>query len=488
MSACVALIDEVVAAHELPGDFSAELTQSAIHAAKNPVEVSREDFRELHLFTIDGEDARDFDDAVAAAPLPNGGFRLWTAIADVAAFVKDGSPLDKEARRRGNSVYFPDRVLPMLPDALSNDACSLSPDQDKLCLLCEMDIVDGEVKKYRFARGIMRSRRRLTYEDAADGMQNDVRPLTDLAAAGKALRQARKENGAFMMERPEWQAIIADGETTLRECRRNKAHWVIEECMIAANRCAADFVIRRRLPTLHRIHRKPSTENVRNLSRLLGGLGVDFPARPVAADFGRALEAIVAKDEGLADCIVPVLLGTLSRAEYAPDEKTGHFGLSCSRYLHFTSPIRRYPDLLVHRAIIAGLSKQNKQKVAVGDLAALGAHCSQTETAADKAGWDCRQRLLCHRAMAHVGQEFDAMVSGVAPFGIFVAVRELGVDGMIRLSSLPGYWRYDEKKREISANGRVLGLGMRLRTRLASAMPEKGRANFEPTTDTMLGR
>ena len=484
MSACALLIDEVIVAHELPGHFSAELVRTAVHAAKNPMEASREDFRELNLFTIDGADAHDFDDAVATAPLPDGGFRLWTAIADVAAFVAEDSPLDQEARRRGNSVYFPDRVLPMLPPALSSEACSLSPDQDKLCLLCEMDIIDGEVQKYRFARGVMRSRQRLTYEDAADGMRNDVRPLVDLAAVGRALRKARKARGAFMMERPEWQAIIADGVPTLHECRRNQAHWVIEECMIAANRCAADFVIRRRLPTLHRIHRKPSAENVKNLSVLLDGLGVDFPARPVAADFGRALEAIVAKDEALADCIVPALLGTLSRAEYAPDEKTGHFGLSCSRYLHFTSPIRRYPDLLVHRAIIAGLSKQ---KVKVGDLAEIGAHCSQTETAADKAGWDCRQRLLCHRAMAHVGQEFEAMVSGVAPFGVFVAVRELGVDGMIRLSSLPGYWRYDEKRREISANGRVLGLGMRLRTRLASAMPEKGRANFEPATDAVLG-
>lgn len=475
------LIDDVVSARGLPVAFSSELTRAAARAAKNAAEdPAREDFRKLHLITIDGADARDFDDAVSCAPLPGGGFRLWTAIADVAAFVGADSPLDLEARRRGNSVYLPDRVLPMLPAALSDGACSLNPDEDKFCLVCEMDIQDGDITKYRFARGLMRSKRRMTYEEAAREMRGGPRYLRALAEVGRDFRRRRRERGAFMMERPEVRAVLsAKGAPELQTCHRNEAHLVIEECMIAANRCAADFVVRRRLPALHRIHKKPSADNVRMLRAVLSPLGVSFPARPAARDFGDAMDAIAAKDAALADCLLPVLLGALSRAEYAPDEKTGHFGLSCARYLHWTSPIRRYPDLLAHRAILSGLAGE---KPKLPDLREIGAHCSQTETVADKAGWDCRQKLLCWRAQDQVGREYEVMVSGAAPFGLFVASPELGLDGILRLASLPGYWRYEpEKKRMTRRDGQILGLGARLRARLASISPEKGRANFEAT-------
>ncbi|MGI9307525.1 MAG: ribonuclease R family protein [Gammaproteobacteria bacterium] len=461
----------------MPGEFSAELSQAAEDAAKNPQKAQREDFRNLDFITIDGADARDFDDAVRCTPLPGGGFCLQTAIADVAAFVLPGSPLDEEARRRGNSVYLPDRVLPMLPAALSNGACSLSPDEDKLCLFCEMEIRGGEIEKYRFARGVMRSQRRTTYEEAAAEMSGKLHPLS---AVAQELKQTRQKRGAFIMEIPEMRAVVSDsGVPELLEIRRNEAHIAVEECMIAANRCAADFVISRELPALHRIHRKPAAESLENLRRALRPLGIDFPAHPAAGDFSAALEAVSAKDEALAGCFLPVLLGALARAEYAPDEKTGHFGLSCARYLHFTSPIRRYPDLLAHRAVIAGIAGQ---KNAAEDLSEIGAHCSQTEIAADKAGWECRQRLLCLRAADKIGEEYEVAVSGVTHFGVFVAAAELGADGLMRFSSLPGYWEYNAGLRRAThrASGRVLELGSRLRARLSAVSPEKGRADFIP--------
>ena len=485
MISSASLIDETVSARGLPGAFSAAQTQTAKNAAKNaPAQdnLPREDLRKLRLITIDGADARDFDDAVFCAPRTNGGFRLWVAIADVAAFVPPDGELDEEAKRRGNSVYLPDRVLPMLPAALSNGACSLGPDEDKLCLACEIEIDGGgTIEKYRFVRGKMRSKRRMTYPEAAREMQGGAQYMQALSQVGAALRQERRERGAFMMERPELQAALsANGAPELQTIHRNEAHLVIEECMIAANRCAADFVIRRRLPALHRIHKKPSADNVRMLRAVLSPLGISFPARPGARDFGDAMDEIAAKDAALADCLLPVLLGALSRAEYAPDAKTGHFGLACSRYLHWTSPIRRYPDLLAHRAILSGLAGE---KAKIPDLREIGAHCSQTEVIADKAGWDCRQKLLCWRAQNQAGAEYEVMVSGAAQFGVFVFAPELGLDGLLRLASLPGYWNFEPEKRRMirRGDGRILGLGARMRARLASVSPEKGRANFEAT-------
>lgn len=480
---CSELIDGVVVARGWATEFSRELLAEAEVAAKNPPlqnDANREDFRNLELLTIDGADARDFDDAICCAS-SGGGFCLRVAVADVGAFVAAGSALDAEARRRGTSVYLPDRVLPMLPPALSNDACSLNPAQDKLCMLCEMHIENGEIQNYRFARGVMRSRRRLTYEEAFAKMENGKdENLRAVAALSAELKQARLARGAFMMETPEKRITVSPaGMPVAEEVRRNGAHIAVEECMIAANRCAADFVIRRRLPALHRIHKKPDEDGVRNLRITLRGLGVDFPARPEAADFSAAHQAVLAQDAALGECLLPVLLGALARAAYAPDEETGHFGLACPHYLHFTSPIRRYPDLLAHRAIAAGLGGE---KVLDEDLEEIGAHCSQTEISADKGGWDCRQRLLCLLAQDKVGAEYEVMVSGVAPFGLFVAAGELGLDGLVRFSDLPGYWRYDAGlRRAVNSNGgQILELGGRLRAKLAAVSPQKGRADFVP--------
>ncbi|MGU9951116.1 MAG: ribonuclease R family protein [Gammaproteobacteria bacterium WSBS_2016_MAG_OTU1] len=473
------MIDGVVEKSGFPTKFSAALNQAAQHAINNvATDSSREDFRRTDFFTIDGADARDFDDAVYCTEAAGGSFRLLVAIADVAAFVLPNSALDVEAQKRGNSVYLPDRVLPMLPAALSDDVCSLRVDEDKFCLVCEMQIRDGEVQQYRFVRGIMRSKQRFTYEQATAEMNKNVRVMKNLAAVARQLRQKRRDNGAFMMERPEGQVCIEENKVRLQLNARTEAHIAIEECMIATNCCAADFLIRRHLPALHRIHKKPSADGVRKLKQTLKSLNIDFPQRPQAADFGEVMEKITAIDETLANCLTPVVLGALSRAEYAADEKTGHFGLACSRYLHFTSPIRRYPDLLTHRAILAGLASE---KITFTELRQIGAHCSQTEITADKAGWECRQRLLCWQAQKHVGLEFDAVISGAVHFGIFVSVAELGVDGMLKLSSLPGYWRHNEETNQFvhSKSGTTLGLGSHLRLRLAAVSAEKGRADFE---------
>ncbi|MBE8159157.1 MAG: RNB domain-containing ribonuclease, partial [Betaproteobacteria bacterium] len=267
------------------------------------------------------------------------------------------------------------------------------------------------------------------------------------------------------------------GAPEFEETRRNEAHMAVEECMIAANRCAADFLISRRIPALHRIHKKPEAASVQNLRKILKPLGTDLPRNPVAADFAAAWGAIAEKDAALAECFLPVVLGVMARAAYAPDEKTGHFGLACPHYLHFTSPIRRYPDLLTHRAVIAGLSGE---KIAGGGLEETGAHCSQSEIIADKMGWECRQRLLCALAADKVGSEYEVMVSGVTHFGVFVTAGELGLDGVMRFSSMPGYWRYDAGLRRAvnRASGDILELGGRLRAKLSAVAPEKGRADF----------
>ena len=485
---CASLIDGVAEKAGFPAEFPAALKRAAVKAAKTAAAAAeREDFRDAGLLTIDGEDARDFDDAVAATALSGGGFRLLVAIADVSAYVAPESPLDLEARQRGNSVYLPDRVLPMLPAALSDDACSLRPDEDRLCLVCDMRIeAGGDIRQYRFARGIMRSKRRAIYEQAAEEMKKGPRAMKNLAAAARQLRKKRRENGAFMMERPEMRLTIKRGVPHLGECPRTAAHIAIEECMIAANRCAADFLIRRRMPALHRVHKKPTAENLKKLRTALKPLHIDFPhARPCGADFGKALEEVASRDPQLADCLTPIFLGALARAEYAHDEKTGHFGLACSRYLHFTSPIRRYPDLLAHRAILAGLGDDSGGALAKSlsklNWKQTGAHCSQTESVADKAGWEVRQRLLCGRAEKHIGKTFAAIVSGGVHFGVFVTVPELGVDGLVKVSSLPGFWKHAPATNQFTSRqtGETLGLGDRLRLRLTAVAPEKGRADFE---------
>lgn len=480
------LVDSVVSERGFITHFSPEEETAASEAAAAKHDISaRVDCRAQEIITIDGEDAYDFDDAVGCRQLEDGAIALLVAIADVSAYVAAGSVLDCAARRRGNSVYLPDRVLPMLPTVLSNRVCSLRPGEERLALCCEMELAaDGDIRRYRFFRAVIRSAKRLTYDEAAAAMASkapsDLETLPLLRALAHTLRRRRRQRGGMLLERPEKHcAVDESGALQVGAKPRNVAHWAIEEAMIAANRCAADYLIQRRRPALHRAHSRPAAEKLQQLRQTLQPLGFSLPAAPAAADFAAVLEAAEARDSALASALTPLVLGTLSRAEYAPSADIGHFGLACERYTHFTSPIRRYPDLLTHRALLAAMAGE-ESPFAAAALADIGAHCGETEVSADKAGWETRQRLLCVQAQEMLGCEYEGYVSGMAPAGFFVAVDELGIDGMVRFSSLPGYWQCDKQKNEVAVpgQGEVIRIGDKINVQLSAVTPEKGRADF----------
>ena len=481
------LISQVVAERNFLTAFTSEEEQEAKRAAALQFAANgRADLRERPLVTIDDETAKDFDDAVGCEALPDGGFLLTVAIADVSAFVEENSALDLAAKARGNSVYLPDRVLPMLPFALSAAACSLAEGQERACLVCEMKIRNGEISQYRFYRALIRSAARLSYTQAAAQMAGEncrfeLLPL--LAKLCEEFRQKRMARGGMLLELPEKTCVVANGKLQTEDKARNIAHWAIEEAMIAANRCAADFILRRNAPALHRAHPPPPQANIDKMRAILTPLKIAFPARPQAADFAKTLEQAQKQNPALAAALIPAVLGAMARAEYVPDGGIGHFGLACAKYLHFTSPIRRYPDLLTHRAIVAALAAApaangGANEEALAELAQTGAHCTATEVAADKAGWDCRQRLLCVSAQRFVGCEYEGIVSGVRNNGIFLTAAELSVDGFVRVSDMPGYWRYDEENQRLSCADKTLYLGCPARARLKAVDPARGRVDF----------
>ena len=477
------LIDLLVEERGFPPSFPPSLLEEAKTAAATPDVGERVDLRDRALVTIDDDTAHDFDDAVGCEKQSDGSLLLTVAIADVAAYVKAGSPLDQEAAKRGNSVYLPDRVLPMLPPTLSNDICSLKPRQDRLCVVCEMRVKDGLILGYRLYRGIMKSADRLNYESAAAAMEAQSSPsLSALAQVAKKFRQRRADDGGMLLEKPEKYCRVDDqGKIKAGEKNRNIAHFAIEEAMIAANRCVADHLIEKGILALHRIHTKPVAEKLEPLMQALSSLGLSLPKNPRAADFGEVLMTAQARNPILSDALIPVVLGALSRAEYRPDEKTGHFGLGYQRYLHFTSPIRRYPDLINHRLLIAALEK-SPPTYSRDELTGIGNHCSECEIRADKAGWECRQRLLCETARAMVGCTFSGMVSGFSQNALFVLIPELSTDGMMRLSELPGYWKREGEAQRLkrTRDGKIISLGDEMEVRLQSVTPEAGRMELVP--------
>lgn len=419
---------------------------------------SRVDLRDLPLVTIDGEDARDFDDAVYCERTPKG-WKLYVAIADVAHYVRPGTALDAEARQRGNSVYFPQRVVPMLPEVLSNGLCSLNPEEDRFCMVCEIGVnTDGSVLRSRFFQGVMRSRARLTYTQVANMLvHNDkslrrthrglVPHLEELFALYKRLRWAREERGAIDFETRESRIIFGEGKKIeqIVPSERNDAHRLIEECMILANQCAARFLVRAKVPHLLRIHEGPNAEKLADLRSFLGevGLSLDGGDQPEPKDYYHVLEKIGGRpDEHL---IQTVLLRSLSQAVYSP-EKKGHFGLALSSYTHFTSPIRRYPDLLIHRALLHAIAggKAEEFLYAANDLLLLGEQCSTTERRADEATRNVVNWLKCEYMLDKLGQEFDGIISAVTSFGLFVELREIFIEGLVHISTLDkDYFHYD---------------------------------------------
>jgi ribonuclease R len=493
-------IEIAIHTHGLPTEWPKAVEGAVRRLGKEvPAEAKRgrEDLRHLPLLTIDGADARDFDDAVLCEPTASG-WRLYVAIADVAHYVESGSPLDEEARSRGTSVYFTRRVLPMLPELLSNGLCSLNPKVDRLCMVCEMRVGrDGKVSRARFFQGVMRSQARLTYEEVAamlfDGDAELRRKhaqlvphLEELHDVFRALLDQRRKRGAIDFDIPE--AYVELGEDrrieSISTYERNDAHRMIEECMIAANVSAARFLDRHKLPALYRVHDKPTEERFKELKAFLATFGVPFPRvkdlQP--RHFARVLERIKGKPH---DTLVEtVLLRSMARAEYQPDN-LGHFGLALPQYVHFTSPIRRYPDLLVHRAIkhVLADKKRGSFPYTPKDMDRLGKHCSMTERRAGDATRDAIAWLKCEFMLDKIGDVFEGVITGVTSFGVFVQLQEVFVEGLVHVTSLENdYYELDAPRHRLvgSRTKKVFQLAAPLRVRVVDVDMEQRRIDFEP--------
>jgi ribonuclease R len=468
--------------HDIPQEFPDDALDAAARARATPL-GKREDLRELGLITIDGEDARDFDDAVFAEP-DGAGHRLVVAIADVAHYVRPGAPLDRAAFTRGNSVYFPDRVVPMLPEALSNGWCSLRPDEDRGCLFVEMRIdVAGRKTGHRFGRGLMRSAARMTYtqvQETQDAGDPRFAPLYD---AFKLLLGARKARGTLDLDLPERQVILSEGRVERILPRpRFDSHKLIEEFMILANVSAAEELERLARPCMYRVHAPPSEEKLDVLRTILHGMGITLPPGNALhpRDLDRILQKVAGTDE--APLVNEIILRSQSQAAYSP-ENIGHFGLALTRYAHFTSPIRRYADLLVHRALISGL------KLGLGGLDAdeparfveTAEHISATERRAALAERDAIDRYLAAFMADKVGATFAARISGVQRFGVFITVQDSGASGLVPMSALgDDFYVYDEPTQTLSGRrtGTMFRLAQEVEVRLTEASPVTGGMIF----------
>jgi len=453
----------------------------------------RRDLRALPLVTIDGETAKDFDDAVYCER-DGRGYRLFVAIADVSHYVHDGAPLDDDARERGTSVYFPRRVIPMLPEKLSNGLCSLNPEVDRLAMVCEMAITPkGVVARYEFYAAAIRSHARLTYTEvwqmldsgrASPGRERIFPHLRTLHDVFGRLAEERSRRGAIDFETIETRMVFdASGkiEKIVPETR-NDAHRVIEECMLAANVCAGNFLTERNHPVLYRVHDVPAPEKVTMLREFLAELGLNLPGgdAPRPKDYAQLIERIKARPDFA--LLQTILLRSLKQAVYSPDN-AGHFGLAFEAYVHFTSPIRRYPDLLVHRAIKALLAGGRYEGI---DWDALGRHCSETERRADDASRDVENWLKCYYMQDHVGGTYSGVVTGVTPFGLFVTLDDYFVDGLVHISELGrDYFHFDAARHMLlgERTGKRYRLADRMDVKLVRVDLESRKIDFVPGDD-----
>ncbi|NOX77086.1 MAG: ribonuclease R [Gammaproteobacteria bacterium] len=529
-------IDIALRSHELPHHWP-DAVEDEIAALKPEVPESakqgREDIRDLPLVTIDGADARDFDDAVYCEPHGGKDWRLLVAIADVSHYVDIDSALDKEAVERGNSVYFPGRVIPMLPEVLSNGLCSINPKVDRLCMVCEMIVGSGgKVKSHRFFEGLMRSHARLTYDQVAAMLKHEgvtdegpddgealcaefaqqLPHLKNLYKLYRAFDRRRKGRGAIEFDTTETTIVFGEGQKIdcIVPLTRNCAHKMIEECMIAANVEAAKFLAKNDMPTLYRIHETPKKEKLADLRAFLSELGLDLPGgdKPEAQNYAAVLAAAQLRPD--AHLIQTVMLRSLNQAVYNPENK-GHFGLSLGEYAHFTSPIRRYPDLLVHRGIrhvlrsgaadeqsgVARMKRVLKKLVGGGkvaenfhytnsDMQSLGERCSLTERRADEATRDVTDWLKCEYVMDKVGEDFDGIVTSVLGFGLFVELADIYVEGLVHITSLRNdYYHFDAAKHTLSGehNRQTYSLGSKVRVRVARVDLDDKKIDFEMLDD-----
>jgi ribonuclease R len=461
-------IDVAIHSHNLPNTWSEAVLEDV---GVLPDEVTedekqgRKDLRDLNFVTIDGADAQDFDDAVYCQPNGRDGYRLFVAIADVSHYVEPGSPLDTAALERGNSVYFPGRVVPMLPEKLSNNLCSLRPKVDRLCMVCEMSIsAKGRLSNYKFYQAVMHSKARLTYSEVAAMLVDDDQnlqsqykdvfgDLQNLYALFQVLHASRVERGAIDFDLKETR-IVFDENKKIKEIVptiRNDAHRLIEECMLMANIAAARFIEKHKIPGLFRIHSEPPADKITGVRTFLAELGLELSGgkKPKPLDYTKLLQSITDRPDFL--LIQKILLYSLSQAEYSP-QNIGHFGLAFAAYAHFTSPIRRYPDLLVHRAIAHIINHEDVTDFQYSDeeMLSLGAHFSFTERRADDATRDVTAWLKCEFMLDKVGQQFEGTVSSVTNFGLFVELNDFYVEGLVHVTGLKNdYYHYDAVKHRL---------------------------------------
>ncbi len=530
-------IEVAIRNHEIPNSWSDEVVAEAARFGAEVDEADKShriDLRQRPFVTIDGEDARDFDDAVLCEVKKSGGWRLYVAIADVSHYVKPGSALDQQACERGNSVYFPEYVVPMLPEALSNGLCSLNPEVDRLAMVCEMTLsAKGKLSGYQFYEAVIRSHARLTYTQVGALLETPdsklgrkigqqyrqlVPHLQELHRLYHRLREARQQRGAIDFETTETR-IVFGNERKIEEIVpvvRNDAHKLIEECMLCANVATARFIEKLKKPGLYRVHQGPKAKKLENLRAYLGELGLSLSGgdKPQPLDYQQLLDHV----QGRADAhlIQTMMLRSLSQAVYSP-ENEGHFGLGYAAYAHFTSPIRRYPDLLVHRLIRAMIRSQKSEglvsravRTMVGSrgpkdavqrvkgaaslkwsdsypydakkMAELGEHCSLTERRADEATRDVTAWLKCEYMQSHIGDDFDGVISAVTAFGVFVELKGIYVEGLVHVTALQGdYYHFEAAKQRLvgERTRAVYRMGDELRVRVVRVDLDERKIDFE---------
>ena len=489
-------VDSAIYRHQIPAVFSENALKES---AQLPTKVipkdkkNRIDITKLELITIDGEDSRDFDDAVYAEPTKNG-WKLLVAIADVSHYVKEGSELDSESYERGNSVYFPHRVVPMLPEAISNGLCSLNPKVERLSMVCEMSIDPlGELLDYKFYSAVMLSHARLTYTQVNEMLEDKKSPLRKtfsnvadnidfLYGLYKTLRISRQKRGVMDFDRIESQ-ILFDNKGKIKDIvasSRNDAHRLIEECMLMANQAAAKFLQKNNEDFLYRSHPKPTAEKVELTQKFLTAIGLTLEGgiEPESRNFAKVLKQAKGRDDE--NIIKTVVLRTMKQATYTPVNE-GHFGLAFEDYAHFTSPIRRYPDLLVHRAIKRVLNTTSREPS--GKMIEFGTHLSMTERRADDASRDVEQWLKCEYMRDKVGENFHGVISGVAGFGLFVELSEVYVEGLVSIRDLKDdYFIFDDVHHQLKGQrgGKIYRLGDMIKVKVASVNLDDRKIDFIP--------
>ena len=492
-------IDVAIRAYEIPHEWPEEveaLARTIPEEVPEEAKQGRVDLRHLPLVTIDGEDAKDFDDAVYVERKGRG-WRLIVAIADVASYVQIDDPLDREARKRGNSVYFPGRVVPMLPEVLSNGLCSLNPNVDRLCMVCEMEVTyGGNVKSAKFYEGVMRSHARLIYDDVA-AMVVDKDPdlrrrhealiphLEEAHRLYRAFHERRRKRGAIDFDTVETKIVFDDHGKIAQivPVQRNDAHRMIEEFMIAANVATARYLLEAEIPALYRVHPAPDPDRIEELRTFLAEFGLRLKGgdKPKPKHFSELLDEVRQRPD--AHLIETVMLRTLNPAVYSPDN-VGHFGLAYDAYTHFTSPIRRYPDLIVHRALKHLIHRRPRADYPYtrADMQAIGEHCSMTERRADEATRDATDWLKCEYMMDKVGEVYDGRVTGVTGFGIFVELEGIYAEGLVHITALGNdYYHFDPVHHRLTGErtGRTFRLGDAVRVRVVRVDLDERKIDFE---------